>query len=291
MPSACVSLPGPEQRSRSRSAAGDQAAALAHQLDPGDRRERADQHRRADARGLATALSIAWIAVGAVDVGAARRAEQRLRARRQPGEGVAGRLALVVGLGLDDHAGRVAVHDCAADQLRRDLEHRAVIERSRQRPSWLRDVRLSSSGAAELTARQIELLAQPRRGRAALGDLRLQPRALREHRAELVAVRGQHVAVLRELARRSAATASGRRRAPCARARRRLRAPRGRAAPRRTSRSATSVAAISSSDAASRRRSRSKRAPPTMPVAAASVSSSVSTASNRCSLSSCRSLL
>ena len=51
------------------------------------------------------------------------------------------------------------------------------------------------------------------------------------------------------------------------------------------------MAAISSSLAAPAIPSRSKRAPTIMPVAAASASSSVSTASKTCSLSSCRSLL
>ena len=42
--------------------------------------------------------------------------------------GVAGRLGVVVGLGLDDQARAALVHDDAADQVARDLEHRAVVE-------------------------------------------------------------------------------------------------------------------------------------------------------------------
>ena len=50
MPSAWVSLPGPEHRS----SLALQAAALAHQVEPVERLERADQHRGADALGLAS---------------------------------------------------------------------------------------------------------------------------------------------------------------------------------------------------------------------------------------------
>ena len=52
-----------------------------------------------------------------------------------------------------------------------------------------------------------------------------------------------------------------------------------------------SVAAISSSEAASRIRCGSNLAPAIIPLAAASDSASVSAVSKRCSLSSCRSLL
>ncbi len=61
--------------------------------------------------------------------------------------------------------------------------------------------------------------------------------------------------------------------------------------PRLTSRSAMSVAAIRSSEAACAIRSRSKVAPRTIPEDAARHSRSVSTESNRCVLSSCMSLL
>ena len=71
-----------------------------------------------DALGLADRVEQRVDAVGAVHVGAARRPEQRRRARGQADERVAGGLGLVVGLGLDDHAGRVAVRDHAAEQRR-----------------------------------------------------------------------------------------------------------------------------------------------------------------------------
>ena len=78
MPSAWVSLPGPEQRSSTRS----QPAPLAHRLDALERLQRADQHRGADALGLADRVEQRVDAVGAVDVGARRRPEQDVRARR-----------------------------------------------------------------------------------------------------------------------------------------------------------------------------------------------------------------
>ena len=127
--SACVSLPGPEHSSASAT----EPAPLAHQLDPVERLERADQHRGADALRLADGVEERVDPVGAVHVGAAGRAEQRRRARREADERVAGRLAVVVGLRLDDHAAGAGVRDDAADEVARDLEDRAVVEGARQR--------------------------------------------------------------------------------------------------------------------------------------------------------------
>ena len=67
MPSACVSLPGPEQRSRR---APTPARARASASMPVERLERPDQHRGADALGLADGVQQGVDAVGAVDVGA-----------------------------------------------------------------------------------------------------------------------------------------------------------------------------------------------------------------------------
>ena len=78
MPSACVSLPGPEHRS----VAASQAAARAHLLDAVERLERADQHRRADPLGLDDRVEQRVDAVGAVDVGDAGRPEQRRACER-----------------------------------------------------------------------------------------------------------------------------------------------------------------------------------------------------------------
>ena len=94
-----------------------EAAARAHQLDPLERLERPDQHRRADALRLADGVEQRVDAVGAVDVGAPRRPEQDVGARRHADVGVAGRLGVVVGLGLHDHARGVAVADDAAEQV------------------------------------------------------------------------------------------------------------------------------------------------------------------------------
>ena len=55
MPSACVSLPGPEQ-----SSSGRQAAPLVHLLDAVDRLERADQHRGPHPLASLTAFSREW---------------------------------------------------------------------------------------------------------------------------------------------------------------------------------------------------------------------------------------
>ena len=48
----------------------------------------------------------------------------------EPDVRVAGGLGLVVGLGLDDHAGRLAVAQDAADEVARDLDDAAVVERA-----------------------------------------------------------------------------------------------------------------------------------------------------------------
>ena len=68
MPSAWVSLPGPEQRSVARS----RPRRSRMRSRPLERLERADQHRRADARGLDDDVQQRVDAVGAVDVGDAR---------------------------------------------------------------------------------------------------------------------------------------------------------------------------------------------------------------------------
>ncbi len=102
MPSAWVSLPGPEQRLRSRAGSACPGARPSASM-PSTRLERPDQDGGADARRLADGVEHRVDAVGAVHVRPARRAEQRLGPRRQADERVAGRLGVVVGLGLDDH--------------------------------------------------------------------------------------------------------------------------------------------------------------------------------------------
>ena len=68
MPSASVSLPGPEQRSRS----GRSPRRAPHRLQAGGRLERPDQHRGRLALGFGDEVEQAVDAVGEVDVGAAR---------------------------------------------------------------------------------------------------------------------------------------------------------------------------------------------------------------------------
>ena len=104
MPSAWVSLPGPVAQV---DVALERRAARASASTPVERLERADQHGGADALALAHGVEQRVDPVGAVDVGRARRRRRASRsARVRPDVGVAGRLGVVVGLGLDDHAPR-----------------------------------------------------------------------------------------------------------------------------------------------------------------------------------------
>ena len=91
-------------------------------------------------------------AVGPVHVRDPGCLEQRRVRGVKPDEGVAGRLGVVVGLGLDDDAAARAVRDRAADELPRGLDDRqleraqvAVVGRvhagasaARARTSWSR---------------------------------------------------------------------------------------------------------------------------------------------------------
>ena len=113
------------------------AAALAHQLDPLDRLERADQHRGADALGLADRVQTRVDPVREVHVGTARRAEQDAGAVGQADERVGGGLGVVIRLGLDDHPRRALVREHASDQVLRHLHNRAVVE-ARLHPSAAR---------------------------------------------------------------------------------------------------------------------------------------------------------
>ena len=58
----------------------------------------------------------------------ARLAEQDRVSRRDSGKGVRRRLALVVGLGLDDHTGNAVALDATADQIARHLEQSRDID-------------------------------------------------------------------------------------------------------------------------------------------------------------------
>ena len=154
IPSAWVSLPGPLQRSTSL--ATPRRACIC--VDALDRLQRADQDGGADLAVLADRVEQRVDAVGAVDVGLARVAEEHRGPRGQPDVGVAGRLGVVVGLGLDDHARAAAVLDDAADQVLGDLQHRAVVEGRRER----------HGSGGEQRAGLLELLAHARQRGPAL---------------------------------------------------------------------------------------------------------------------------
>ncbi len=107
-------------------------AALAHLLDAVDRLERADQHRGPHPLLLRHRVQQGVDPVREVDVGAARRAEQGARARRDAREGVAGRFFHVVALGLDDAPRRGPVPYDAAEQVARHVVDGAGVEVARE---------------------------------------------------------------------------------------------------------------------------------------------------------------
>ena len=187
-----------------------QSAPGAHDLEPLERLQRADQHRGADALVLADRVEQRVDAVGAVDVGARRRAEQDARARRQP----------------DEARGRPAPARGRPRSRRSRPPSRRGAGRSRPgraRPRRRRGRRTRGS-PAELGPRALQLLAHARQRGAALGDLRLEPRALGEQLVELVVELGR---VARRAPPATARRATCRRRACRARARRRSRATGG----------------------------------------------------------------
>ena len=145
---------------------GRRTAPRAHQLLTPQRLQGADQDRRAHALGLADRVQQRVDAVGAVDVRDPGRTEEDVGARRQTHVGMARRLAEVIGLGLHDPAGGVAVHDHAAQQGR--VPPRAPAGR-RRTPLGRRVQRGPGVG---------ELLAHPRQRRPALALLGLEPRPL-----------------------------------------------------------------------------------------------------------------
>ena len=142
----------------------------------GQRLERADQHRGADALRLADDVEQRVDAVGAVDVGAARRPEQHVRARGAADVRVAGR-PRTRGRPRSRRSRRSS-SPCSTTQptrSRRDLEHRPREERrleDRRQAGWP-----SSSARAWASCSRTRTERGP-----ALGDLGLQPRALRRAR-------------------------------------------------------------------------------------------------------------
>jgi len=98
-----------------------QPAPFAHLRQSGQRLQRADQHAGAVALLAADKIQTPVQAVRAVHIAAPRRPEHGKIARRRAVVAVRGRLAAVVGLGLDD-APADAVHQQGdADQLPRHL--------------------------------------------------------------------------------------------------------------------------------------------------------------------------
>ena len=95
-------------------AVGHRAAPPAHQRQPLDRLERAQQHAGARARPLARYVEQMPHAIAEIDIGVAAREEQRGVARRPPAKAVAGGVAHDIGLGLDD----AAAHPAAAASSR-----------------------------------------------------------------------------------------------------------------------------------------------------------------------------
>ena len=112
-------------RPRAEIALGHRSTAHSHQVHAVDRLERADEHRGPHPLLLAHRVEQRVDAVGEVDVGRARGAEQDVGAAREAHVGVAGGLVHVVALGLDDAPRRLAVTQNAADQAAGHVVDRA----------------------------------------------------------------------------------------------------------------------------------------------------------------------
>ena len=108
-------------------------APRAHHVEPLRRLERADQHRIRDADVLADEVQAPVDPVRAVDVRVPGRAEHRRVALGPAAEAVRGGILVVVRLDLDDHAADAVDEQRGADQLGRDVVHRAREELTRER--------------------------------------------------------------------------------------------------------------------------------------------------------------
>ena len=225
-------------------------------------------------------------AIRAVDVGGAGRPEQDRGARGEPHVGVAGGLGLVVGLGLHDAPRAAAVAQDAAHHVGRHLRHRAAGRRRdrpgrRSRPGGLVQLGEEVPGLRELVLHARARACRPRRPWTPARRRRAAARSSSESSWGASSESSASVSSDSRLPRSTAA---------------RTRPPTTpwasrNGTPRFTSRSATSVAASSSSPAPAAMRSRSKEIVWSIPSATARQSSTVSIASNSCSLSSWRSLL
>ena len=109
-------------------------------------------------------------AVGAVDVGVARRAEHHGVARGRPAEAVRGRIGVVIGLDLDDPAADAVDQQRRADQVGRDLVDAAGKERATE--VWLEALRCCSAvtacGAAATSMEHLNYTADIQLIRAAI---------------------------------------------------------------------------------------------------------------------------
>src|SRR5438105_4915116 len=102
-----------------------EAASSTHRLHPFDGLDRPQEHGRGDALLAADEVDAPVDAVRAVDVGVPGEAEHRRVARRPAAEAVARRILVVVRLDLDDRAADSADEERDAEEVGRDLLHRA----------------------------------------------------------------------------------------------------------------------------------------------------------------------
>src|SRR5262249_20267738 len=102
-----------------------QPAPTAHDFEPDQRTDRADQHGARAAFLLADEIETPVDAIGAVDVGKARRSEHDGVAWSKPAIGMRGGIRLMVGLEFDDLATDAVEQEGRPDQFRRNLVHTA----------------------------------------------------------------------------------------------------------------------------------------------------------------------
>ena len=111
-------------RTRTQRALVVQPAPAAHRRYPMGRLQRTDQDRAGRALFFADEIDAPMDAVGAIDIGKARRPEHHAVARRRPAKRMRGRLGVVIGLDLDDDAADAVDQQRRADQVGRDLDAR-----------------------------------------------------------------------------------------------------------------------------------------------------------------------
>ena len=103
-------------------------APVPHLRDAICRFQRTNQDRTRRALARADEIQAPVDAVGPIDIGVARRAEHHRIALGTAAIGMRGRLSLVIGLGLDDHAPDAVNGELAPDQGPRDVMDAAVKE-------------------------------------------------------------------------------------------------------------------------------------------------------------------